>query len=117
MPVSGESGLILKMTGGSVNQLEREAPAVKSCGTARPGPSLIPGPPLALASTSACQAGKPGRIFQCKPPRLVPSKPQTRRHGAVVQANRRRFVTVPTTTAFAGEGIFRPEVARRSSNE
>lgn len=97
MPVSGEPGLIPKLTGGSENLRERQSNPVGKCRTARPGSSLIrppsapkpgslrtpdPGPPIALADTLACRGGRPGRILQ-------------RRTAVSALHRHRHFVTVP----------------------
>jgi hypothetical protein len=63
MPVSGQPGLILNSTGGFGSLPEREKHPVIEYRTARPGSSPNPGPPLALASISACRAGRPGRFL------------------------------------------------------
>lgn len=108
MPVSGEPGLIPKLTGGSGKLLERENDPVGSCRTARPGPSLIrrpsapkPGPlgptdrvpAIALADTWACQAGRPGRIL----------KQRTAMSGLRANCH---LVTLPTNAAIRGHGDF-----------
>jgi hypothetical protein len=85
MPVSGEPGLILKRAGCSANLREREPDPVGASRTARPGPSSIPGPPIALASIMACRDGRPGRILK-------------RRTGVSDLLSNCHFVTVPIST-------------------
>lgn len=85
MPVSGEPGLISKLTGGSENLREREPDPVGANRTARPGPSFIRGAALALAEMLACLAGRPGRIIQ-------------RRTAISALHNNCHFVTAPAST-------------------
>ena len=60
MPVSGRFGLIPKLTGGSETSPERDRDPVGQYRTASPGPSIVLGPPLALAGILACRDGRPG---------------------------------------------------------
>lgn len=84
MPVPGEPGLISKLAGGSENLREREPGPVAAYRTARPGPSFIPGPPLALANSLAWRVGRPGRTIQ-------------RRTAMSALPVHRHFVTAPTS--------------------
>ncbi len=64
MPVSGRPGLILKLTGGSESLRERKRTPLGEYRTARPGPSLMLGPPKALAGILARWDGGPGQLIR-----------------------------------------------------
>jgi hypothetical protein len=96
MPVSGRTGLISKLAGGSEKLRERDPDPVSEYRTARPGPSFIPGPTIALADSLACRAGRPGRIIQ-------------RRTAISASHSNCHFVTVPTSTTV---GVHRDLLSR-----
>lgn len=91
MPVSGRLGLISKLTGGSESLCEPASDPVGESRTARPGPSYMLGPPIALASTLARRDGRPGQSIQ---QRTLVSALDRNHH----------FVTVSTSTAIYAAG-------------
>jgi hypothetical protein len=100
MPVSGRPGPVPKLTGGSETLHERERDPVGEYGTARPGPFLMFGPPIALAGTLARRGEGPGQFI----------RQRTRESAPDCNC---RFDTVSTKTAIHAGG----DLASRSGRE
>jgi hypothetical protein len=111
MPVSGEPGLITKLTGGSKH--ERESDPVIEYRTARPGPSLMTGPPSTLASTLACWVGRPGRILKT----WTTISARNWRTGVSALHGNCRFGTSPHHIPSVAVGMSCAQAARRSTDE